>query len=296
MWKQLLRPTNRRIRLLVGVFLAGLFCIQCTRTEAFRESRYITVINGTAIGQTAPDVLSEIEHLAKTDHIALLKRCLENYKSSYRDFTCTFVKQEVVRGQLKPEQEIRVKHITSPFSVAMEWIKNPPLADRVLYVEGERNNQMLVRPHSPLLQLLTGGSVERAPDGPQAMQNTLRPVSMFGFGRGLESLIKVYSKAQTEGDLKTTFGGYAFVGGDPQAGIEGRKCVVLIRHLPPKNDYPAYKTLVYIDVDYLVPICIEGYDWDEKLQCRYIYKDLKFNVALREDDFTPQAIGIVVSR
>ena len=48
-------------------------------------------------------------------------------------------------------------------------------------------------------------------------------------------------------------------------------------------------TVTYVDVDYLVPICIEGYDWDMKLQCRYLYRDLKFNVALTSDDFTPEA-------
>ncbi len=269
---------------MVGLFLAGLFCVQCTRSEAFRESRYITAISGKTIGQTAPEVVSEIEQLAKRDHIALLEHCLANYTERYRDFTCTLIKQERIHGTLRKEQEIRVKHMVSPFSVAMAWTKNSPLGDRLVYVEGKRNNQMLVRPKSPLLQMLVGPSVLRQPDGPDAMRNTLRPVNMFGFGRGLKSLIDVYRQAKAEGDLKTLFGEYA--------DVAGRRCIVLIRYLPPKNDYPAYKTLTYIDIDHLVPICIEGYDWDEQLQCRYIYKDVKFNIPLSEDDFAPQANDI----
>ena len=259
---------------MVGVFLAGLFCIQCTRSDAFRESRYISAISGMTFGQNAPDVINEIENLAKTDHIALLEMCLKNYNSNYRDFSCTFIKEERIHGQLSAEQHIQVKHLSSPFSVALHWTKNPPIGDAVLYVEGKYKNQMIVRPRG-LLKLLVP-SVLRKPDGPQAMNSTLRPVNMFGFGRGLESLISVYRQAEKAGDLKTTFGGYAQIGADPETEIPGRKCFVLIRYLPPKNDYPAYKTVIYIDAEYLIPICIEGFDWDEKLQCRYLYKDLKF--------------------
>jgi hypothetical protein len=283
MLKQLLRPTNRRIRLVVGLFLAGLFCIQCTRTEAFRESKDIVAIDGTDFGRNAPEIVSKVEELAKTDHIALLQYSLDHYNRNYSDFTCTLAKEEKVHGSVKPEQEIKVKHMVSPFSVAMEWVKNAPLGDRVIYVEGKYDDMMMVRPKGSLLQLLAP-YVLRKPDGPEAMRNTLRPVNMFGFGRGLQSLIDVYSQAKREGDLKTAFGGYAEVA--------GRKCVVLIRYLPAKNDYPAYKTVVYIDVDHLVPMCIEGYDWDEKLQCRYLYKDVEFNVELTSDDFAPEANGI----
>ena len=271
---------------MVGLFLAGLFCMQCTRSEGFKQSEYIIAINGLVFGHNPHGPSPELERLAKKDHIALLERCLENYQSNYADFTCTLIKQEAIRGVLKPEQEMNVKHTALPFSVAMEWTRNAPLGDAVLYVEGRYENQMLVRPGG-LLKLIVP-SVLRAPDGPEAMRNTLRPINMFGFGRGLESLINVYRQAEINGDLETQFGEYAEVA--------GRKCIVLIRYLPPKYDYPAYKTITYIDLDYLVPVCIEGYDWDEKLQCRYVYKDVKFNVGLNADDFTPQANQIMPPR
>lgn len=288
MLKRLLHPTNRRTRWIVGIFLAGLFCIQCTRTEAFKESKYIIAISGHDLGQLAPDAALELEELAKTDQIALLERCLENYQANYSDFTCTFIKQEMIHGALKPEQEITVKHIAEPFSVAMEWLTNAPVGDRVLYVEGKNGDQMLVRPKSPLLQVLVGGHVTRPPDGAEAMKNTLRPVNLFGFGRSLQSLLDVYRAAEEAGDLKTAVGEYAEVA--------GQKCLVLVRYLPAKPEYPAYKTIVYIDLAHMVPICIEGYDWDEQLICRYIYKDLKFNIGLSADDFLPEANGMTAKK
>jgi len=39
-------PSNRRARLFVGALLLVLFCLQCTRTEAFRESRFIVAVAG----------------------------------------------------------------------------------------------------------------------------------------------------------------------------------------------------------------------------------------------------------
>jgi hypothetical protein len=49
--KKLLRPTNGRIRLAVGLGLLGLICVQCTRpSEAFRESQHVSSIAGESVG------------------------------------------------------------------------------------------------------------------------------------------------------------------------------------------------------------------------------------------------------
>ena len=101
------------------------------------------------------------------------------------------------------------------------------------------------------------GTQVRQPDGAEAMKATLRPVNKFGFKQAIENLLGVYEEAKSKGDLKESFGGYAQV--------SGRKAIVLNRELPPKGDYPAFKTITYIDLEYLVPIGIEGFDWDEQL-------------------------------
>lgn len=276
--------TNSKIRLLVGLFLAGLFCIQCTtQTQATRQSEMATFISGKMLGKIDPNLIAKVEKLAKSDHIALLELCQENYRQNYRDYTCTFSKQERLSGQLGQEQEIQVKFLECPYSVAMQWIKNQPsLADRILYVEGKWNNQMLVRPSGFFAFV---GPQFRPPDGPEAMQNTLRPVNQFGFWRSTKSLIEIYKQAKSSGHLKQEFGNYVQ--------IDGRNTIVLIRYLPQQDGYPAWKTLVYIDMDYLVPIMIEGYDWNRKLSCRYVFKDIKFNVGLTSDDFLPKANNMI---
>ena len=279
--KKLLRPTNRRTRYLVGCLLVGLFCIQCIPSGP--EGPMSKVI---AKGRPVEDenTSANLLELARTDHVALLKHCMANYDRTVHDYTCTLIKQEQIRGAWGKEQEVAVKFRQEPFSVAMSWQRNAPIGDRVIYVEGKYNNKMLVRPKSGLLRVLTGGSVFRQPAGAEAMKNTLRPVNLFGFRRGTIALIDVYEQARKLRHSEESFAG--------TAEVAGRQTLVLQRLLPPEGDYPAWKTLVYIDTEYLVPICIEGWDWAKRRNCRYIYKDIQFNVGLTDDDFLPEANGI----
>lgn len=278
--RSVLSPTNRKVRLLVGLFLAGLLAIQCTRTEAWKESAGVTAIGGNPIGDNS-SLAATIDKLARTDHIALLDMSLRNCQAKYHDFTCTFSKQEVINGSSKGLQVIEAKHMESPFSVAMTWVKNPPLGDKLIYVEGKYDNQMLVRPTSVIARVFLPVAV-RPPDDPEALKNTLRPINMFGFDRGMKSLLEVYRAAKAAGDLKESFGGYARV--------SGRSTVVLIRRLPDAPEYrmASAKTVIFLDTDYLVPIRIEGYDADGIPSSAYEYSNVKFNLGLTGDDFLPE--------
>ncbi|MDY7009602.1 MAG: DUF1571 domain-containing protein [Planctomycetota bacterium] len=279
--KRVIRPTNIRIRLVVGLLLAVMFCIQCTSTDIFSGDMQVMAIADSSAVVTSPDRMKELERLGKTDHIGLLRKALENYSNSYQDYTCTFTKQERINGQFRDEQVIEVKFLDQPFSVAMRWVKNAPVGDRVLYVEGKHNGQMLVQPKGLLGALV--GTVIRDPDGPDAMANTRRPVTLFGFKRLMESLLEVYELADSRNEGKFTFEGYR---------TKAKKVMVFKRVLPPKKDYPAKTTIWYLDVDYLVPIGLEASDWDDRQICRYSYSNVKFNTGLTEDEFTPKANGM----
>lgn len=279
--KRMLRPSNRAIRWAVGGLLVTMACLQLVETVP-DEGTQVTV--PTRVSRAAADTSDGLVGLARTDHIGLLERCLSNYDGLWRDYTCTLVKQERIDGTLGREQEIAVKFLDRPFSVAMRWLRNAPIADRVLYVEGIREGHMLARPKSGLLRLLTGGHVLRKPDGPEAMRNTLRPVSVFGFRRSLEALLGVYRQALAAGHLSQSFGG--------RAEVAGRRTLVLERSLPALHEYPAGTTRVYVDIEHLVPVCVEGFGWEDELLCRYTYKDVRLNVGLEADDFLPEANGM----
>ncbi len=287
MLKRIFGPTNRKIRLFVGLMLIALFCIQCVHPDAAQNisSVAIAIENSDAPSQT----LAKARALAKTSHSALLEYCLQNYQGKIHDYTCTFVKQEKLGGVVGKEQEIQVRFKEAPFSVLMTWTKNAPQGDRVLFIEGKYNGKMLVRPASPLLRKLAP-TVTRAVDGDDVRKTTLKPVNCFGIERSTKALLDVYEEARKAGDLREETA--------QDAEVLGRKCMVLVRYLPEKANYPAYKTVTYIDQEYMLPIMIEGFGWNHSptepdFLCRYWYKDLKFNNSLTDGDFAPEKNDLV---
>jgi len=254
---------------------------------------HVVIEKGQPVAAEIPESqLETVMRLAETDHIALLNLCLDNYRQHYTDYTCTFIKHERINGRFMPKQVVDVAYRQQPYSVAMAWRTTDedgsgltmPKGDRALFVEGRWDSQMLVRPTSGLLQALTGGSVRRDPIDPDVMQNTLRPINSFGFERSLVSLLGVYTDAHEAGDLAT--------GTEGTARIDGRDVIILTRALPPVNDYPAARTVIAIDLEYLVPVLVEGYDWQGQKFCTYQFKDIQFNLDLPEERFTPQSLDM----
>jgi hypothetical protein len=280
--------TNRKLYLLVGLSLAGMIFVLSRTGQAEKDAQYATAVSGKMVGKNSSAVLAKMETLAKSDHIALLEFCQSHYRDTYHDYTCLLQKQERMGGILGQVQEVDVKFMGEPFSVSMHWIKNhPSIADRVLYVEGKWNDQMIVRP-SGLLSFL--GPQFRPPGGADALKSSLKPITAFGIERTTRSLIDVYTLAQKNGDLRQEFGGYAKV--------DGRNALVLVRYLPCKPEYPGWKTLTYIDLEYIEPIMLETYGWDDEhlLSCRYVFRNTKFNVGLTKEDFLPQANEMIEPR
>ncbi len=280
--RQLSRVTNLKLRWLVGAGLLLLVCIQCAKPShaTVQDDGLVKSIKGQEVGKLSDTQADRLECLAKNDAACLLEQCLRQTRADVQDFTCTFIKQERIDGVLKEPQEIETKFMAHPFSVAMHWTKNAPISDRLLYVDGQNDNNLLLKPRGMLACL---GTVKRRPDCPQVMANTLHPVTIFGFANTLDSLIKVYHLAAERGELQAEFLGYR--------DIAGRTTLAICRQLPARCDYPAARTITYIDPRLMIPIAVEAWDWDGQLSARYIYKDVKVNVGLTADDFTAKANG-----
>lgn len=282
--RRLLHSMNPKIPMLAGLILMGCYVIESVSDSA----NPIAPRPGLAAAQglvPAHDAAG-LERLAKTDQIAFLQYCLDNYRGKYADYTSVFTKQERINGVLGKEQKTSVRFREAPFSVAMTWLTNPPMGDRILYVEGRNNNEMRVRPTSAFLQALLPGGVSRKPQCDDAKKASLRTVDLFGFERLLKSLLDVYQEGKRNGDLREAFGGHYT--------LDDQDTLRLVRYLTSRDkDYPAYKTVTYVDVKHLVPVMIEGYDWEtDDFLFRYTYSDVKFNVGLTEADFSLESIGL----
>jgi hypothetical protein len=224
--------------------------------------------------------VARLRGLLRQSHVAFLEECLAHCRANYNDYRCMFTRQERLDGLVRNEQEIGVKFRERPFSLAMAWVKNAPLADRMLYVEGRHDGMILVRPSGGIAQLFAGKVVRKDPNSEEVRRQSLRRLSEFGFQRGLQSIIAVYHLAAQRRELREET--------LPDANVLGRRTFVLVRHLPDRPEYPAAKSTIYIDQEWLTPILIEGADAKGDFICRYLYKDVQFNAGLTDEDFLPE--------
>lgn len=232
-------------------------------------------------GKTEMDVPARLTELAKSDHIALLQWAIERYESSVKDYTATFYKQERINGKLSQTEKIAIVFKEEPFSVMMSWEENAGAIDKLLYVEGQNENKMLVHP-TGLLSWIK--SVKRDPRSREVQKASRSSCDQFGFYRSMQNLLKIYKQAEKCGDLLIAYQG--------RTRVDGRECVAMERILPAKADYPYARLVLEFDVEYLLPTAISCYDWQGRLVSRYWYEDVKFNQGLKLAMFSPKSQGL----
>jgi len=218
---------------------------------------------------------------AESSHIALLKYALEHHKQNVHDYAGTFYKIERIGRNLTKKQVIDFKFRKEPFSLFMQWKKNPIATDRLLYVEKNKNSKMIVHPTGWLRWIK---SVRRDPNGKYVYESNLYPPYAFGFMRMMKRALKIYERAEKNGDLKTKYLGKSFV--------EGRPCIAVEAKLPEKKNYPFASCTVRFDAKYLLPIEVKTFDWAGELRSHYLFDELCFNVGLTDEDFKPELNGL----
>jgi len=226
-----------------------------------------------------PPTEAELVQLAKTDQIALWELSLKHYEQSYHDYTCLFVKQERLGATLGAAQTIRASFLERPGGVRLQWLTGAQAADIIIYVAGGNDGLALAHPTGPLGPLLPWLRVD--PAGPLVLGTSRRPISDFGFKRSLEIFLATDRQARAAGELRLEDGGVQTVE------ETGRPALLLIRRLPPGKGYSAALNRIWLDQQWLLPVKVEGYDWDGQLTFRYLFKDVHFNVGLKPDDFQP---------
>jgi len=229
----------------------------------------------------------ELADRAAADPLAFLKMCHEHYRSTVRDYRCTFQirERESPAGELGPQQEIEVRFRENPYSVDMRWVKNPVRAKRVNYVAGrwQRGGRELAMIYpSGVVALLTPAGVKLDIHSPEVRESSRRPVDDFGFRRTLELIIANCGKAASDPayDLR-------YIGEDK---LDGRPSIVLRRLLPytgPDGPYPDRMLRIYIDREWLVPTGCYAFADDQGRESigTYVTTDIEMNVGLTDDDF-----------
>ncbi len=268
-------------------------CHQSGPRETFADQATI-IVEVAPVHDSPSDALTRAEELVRTDPLAFLRYCRNHYDENFRDYRCTFVKQERIKDKLKPEQWMDVHFREKPFSIYMRWTRNPDLVKRTLYVQGalleNGKEHAWVRPNIPFGDLLLLKQYIR---NDIALTQSRRYIDQFGFRNSLDLIIEYSEKAWQNGDLELTYDGDVM--------INDRPAYVLKRFLPYDGDseasqterpYPDRLLITYIDKEWLVPTCCLSYADDDatELLGKYVLKDVTMNPGLTDANFDREAI------
>ena len=243
----------------------------------------IVVLGQTAAAQTAP---AYAQPDSASNPMATPLRLIAEAQQTYQrvsDYSCLFVKRELINSQLQPENVITMRVRTQPFSVYLRWLQPAQSAGQeACYVVG-RNNGMM-RAHSTGL-LGRAGFVSIAPDDPRSMQASRHAITEAGIGNLIERLARGWQMESQLNRTQVRIAEYEY---------DKKRCtrVETIHADAAGNRITFYRTLVYFDQASHLPIRIENYDWPRtqgdrngKLVESYSFADLRLNVGLRDDTF-----------
>ncbi|MFQ5430409.1 MAG: DUF1571 domain-containing protein [Phycisphaerae bacterium] len=291
------RLTQRKVQILMGLFLAGILYAEF----GFSEDYEPILRKGSPVVLAAESVEADgFELLVRHKPLDALKEALKRIDRENRDYTCTFVKQERLSRGMAAEQEVQVKFRPQPYSLMMKWTRNPGLAEQVIYVKGRWIDEdaddpnlrdlAVARPNK-MARMIVGKSIKQPIRGFFAKRSSRRSLDEFGFKRALDLLIKYCDLAESRGELKLEFKGETY--------FDGRPVWLIRRSLPYRGEggrYPDRVADIYIDKEYQVPVAVYCFSGDERipenLLGKYEYREVRFDVELDDAVFEPATYGM----
>jgi hypothetical protein len=226
--------------------------------------------------------------LCRDDPVQAIATAMRKYKSDVESYSCTLVKQERIRGELRDRETIACDFREAPFSVLMRWIEGKGRVDAMLYVAGENGDQLLLVPSSETLKaaLRVMGKTygKRALNSDDARSAARYPANQFGLYHGTERVYSAWRAAKEAGALRTQYDGVRAI---PELG--GRPCHVLHRTcVVPEDDGLTRVTLMF-DTETLLQtgsVLMAG----DELLATYYFRDIKLNPKFDADHFSPERL------
>lgn len=218
--------------------------------------------------------------------LAIAHRVQEHIKKDIKDYTCIFVKQERINGEMVGPQFMAAKVRQQPQSVYFKFLKPDDVKGReVIYESGANDGNLLAREGSGLKRVL--GVFKLDPKSALAMAGQRYPITDAGMTHLVKRLIEVAEQDRRYGEVEIHF----YKG----AKVNGRSCLVIeVTHPTPRRVFIFHLARVYIDDELQVPIHYEAFLWPKKpgepppLDESYSYLNLKLNVGLTDADFDPK--------
>jgi hypothetical protein len=228
---------------------------------------------------------AKMNRLAESDPIAFLEACVRRSDREVKGYRCVLHKQERIDGKLQRSEEIAVAFREEPFAVMFEWLEGGRLAFRTLYVKGQNNDKLLVKP-AGLFAL--AGVVERDADGADARKSGRYPLNEFGAKIGTLRTLAAWKNA-----VKNEAFHCEFLGEVKVKELGDRVCYKFRRtkYKEPEEADGVVDCTIYVDKETWLQTGSVVKGAEGQLLGEYFFKDLKLNPDFGDDVFTKEAVG-----
>jgi hypothetical protein len=291
-WASPLRP-----RSVIGLILIAIFYLPY-QLSVGRNEPVVIMESVVMAGETIN--ADPFEVLIRRDPLRAMIDARAQHLREVIDYECVMIKQELLPSGMSKEQEIRVKFRHSPYSVYMEWQRNPGLATRVIYVKGRWTDSKAKNPDEGrelaiaqpgVIARIFVKSVKQPIHGRLAREASRRFLDDFGFQKTLDRLINISESAKDRNELKLVLVG--------ESQFEDRPVWVIRRNLPYTEEgglYPDRTAEILFDKEYRVPVAVYCYSDDDRLPehliAKYEYRGIRMQVGLTDKDFDPHTYGM----
>jgi hypothetical protein len=222
-----------------------------------------------------------LENLLHNHPLTFLEMCLERYENEVHGYNLVMLKRERIGGKLYPPtgyEKVRASFREKPFSVLMVWLENGRQAQKVLYVEGENNDKMLVRPAGRFLSALV---VTRDVNGAEAKEAGLYTVDQFGLYLAMKRSVVAMRAAQARGTLHLRYEGLVTL-----AEMGNRPCYKFERTpYEPPEDNGINDLVLYIDKETWLQVGSTLRDAQGELIGEYFFRDIELNPSFAPKTF-----------
>lgn len=221
-------------------------------------------------------------------------------RNTVRDFTCRLVKRERIEGVLQDHQyiDMRVREevsdggrVLQPFSIYLQFVGPAKVAGRrVLYITGRNDGKIMVRNGGKHFDYVV---VNLDPESDTAREESLMPITQTGFNQILAQMIGILERHQRVDPT----GANTKVERIEGAKLNKRLCtVVRITHPLQQKGLEFHVANVFVDQELHVPVRVDIASWPKHpenpspLLAEYTYTDLKINVNLPDNAFSPSQL------
>lgn len=222
---------SRRAAGAVPLLALLVVCLALAPVQQFMGQRTILEAHpGTKVDSTQSlPTPEEFACLCQTDPIRALEMGLLRYEREVKEYTCTMIKKERINKKDHPEEEIFCSFREKPFSVLMEWKKGIQKAEASLFVDGENQNAIRIRPSGLLKRNFV---VSLKPDDPEVLESSRYTVHEFGLERGMRRTFTAWGEVRDRGQLHVEYLGVRTIKetGDRRCHVIKRTCT------PPEED------------------------------------------------------------